>query len=664
MNLIQDPWIWVVRKDGTRQKISPLQINSKYKINPVIRVDFARPDFSAMATQFLIAFIQTYLAPTDKKEWEKTLKNPPSGKDILRRGCPAWFNLDGEGYRFMQDMDPEELVNTYKVNTLLFESPGEITVKEGRDFFQPDGTISTLCPSCAAVALYSKQVNTTMKGRGWNTAIRSGAQAPVTTLIMGETLWETVFYNVLETQDIDFLGGNPEGRFFPWLESSVDSKTVDEVKKTVSLEKYDSCYPLWEMPCRYRLIFEKTDDACDICGDHTTKMIKSVKSKNYGNKYVDPHHTLSPYLKNDKGIMFRGAYPNSSNIDFPSFMDYLIGDKGKKRFPAPVVEHFRDRGIPGAKLWAFGYILDKAKYFGWMEKIWPIPDVAGKEDSINDIVSMATKVGYTVEHLVKRMLLSHSDIKTKSMPMVREDFFKATEEDFYAAINNPDLSMWLYILVMKAFDIFDRYVGSYKIGLQIYMKETFIEKMNKEIVKKMELPLLDPEALIKRPAFKRDLKSLQFFSPENRKQIMSWWKKQEMHSESHAIFSRCASFEEITELERFHSFMHEFKKTFKANGTSLEVVSNRMAAGMMILSRISQSRINLDESFSVQLAQVNSRHVNELFRIKDPLKNWKTFERIIEMLPSVNILGFLEGFVNWGPNVKRYWEKKYRTAIK
>jgi len=660
MNLIKDPWIWVIRKDGTRHKIAPIQMNAQYKTNPVLRVDFARPDFSAMATQFLVALMQTYFAPLEENAWQKNLRYPPTSKDMLDKIDHSKFHMDGDGYRFMQDMNPEDLVNTYRINSLFFESPGESTIKEGKDFFQSEDAISTVCPSCAAVALYSKQVNATPNGSGWNTAIRSGIQAPITTLIMGKTLWETVYYNVLNVSRMDSLDNKPT---FSWLEKTVISETINDEKKVVSLKEKSFCYPLWEMPCRYHLIFEETDDACDICGDHSTKMVKSMKGKNKGNKYVDPRHTLSPYLKNDKGIMYRRAYSEFSNTDYPSFVDYLIGDKAKDRFPAQVVENFMAKGISGAQLWAYGYILESKKYFGWIEKIWSIPDVVGKETSINTLISMVAKVGYSMEYMVKQMLLTHRDLK-KNMSMVRENFFKATEDDFYAAINNPDLSMWLHILVMKAFEVFDWYVGSHKIGLQIYLKESFIEKMNKEITKKMELPLLNPEIFIKRSSFKHSVKYFQIFSPENKTQIMSWWKKQEMHSENHALFSRCASFEEITELERFQSFMYEFKKTLNVNGESLEVISNRMAAGMLILSRISQSKINLNEILPVQLAQINSRHADEIFHIKDSLKDWKAFERVIEMLPSVNILSFLEGFVSWNPKVKRYWEKIYRTVTK
>jgi len=651
VNLIKDPWLWVLRKDGTRCKIAPLSITSQYKTNPVLRVDFSRPDFSAMVTQLLIAIVQTHFSPT-KEQWPNLLKKPITGKGILQslHSVDA-FTLDGEGFRFMQDMHPEELTKEKSISTLLFESPGEKTVKEGRDFFVSDSRVKVLCPSCAAVALYSKQVNATMGGAGWRTSIRSGLHSPLTTIILGDTLWETIVFNLI---DRDRDKGDLKRAIFPWLDKTVDSSGKGE-KNTISLSDKSPYYHLWEMPCRYHLVFEKMADVCDICGDHYPEMIRTVKAKNYGNCYVDLYHTLSPYIESKEGTFFRRAHPVHPNTSYTTLIESLIAyekDDQTKSYPAPVVEAFLKRGVPGAKLWAYGYIVERKKYFGWAEKIWEIPDTAGKEDSIIELISIASKISYTLELYVKSMLL----LKKEGMPSVREDFFKVTEEAFYTALKNPDMYLWVHILVVKAFEVFDHYVGRHKIPLQIWKKEAFIEKINKEILKKRDLPLLDPEKIIKKSHYKSH-KSPRFFTSDVRSMILSWYRRQELNTEAHSSYGRCNSPKEVLALGHFQNFISSFMVEFKSKKIPDHVIRDRMAAAFMIISRVKSKKFDLSEAFPVQLTRINSRHIKELLYISDPLKEWKVFEYVLGILPRINFLDFIESFVNWNSRIKKYWDQ-------
>lgn len=657
MNLIKDPWIWIQRRNGTRQKISPIQITSQYESNPVIRVDYVRPDFSAMITQFFIGLIQTFFAPANNKKWVELLKKPLSDKELLSKIKVSAFDLDGKGPRFMQDFTPEELINDYKVSSLLFESPGEVTIKDKRDFFQPDGAVKTLCPSCAAAALYSKQINNTMKGLGWVTSIRSGSMAPLTTLVVGETLWETILYNILDKKDIYSIGGNPKGAIFSWYE-----KTVNSEKSTVSLKDKHPYYLFWEMPCRYRLIFEETEDICDICGEHDRKMIKRVQGKNYGNKYTDIRHTLSPYqVSTKKDFVFNCCHFSFFNVDFPSFIRSLIPTtmgKSIKKYPAKAVSNFlTKRKIRKARLWMFGYILDKAKYYGWAERTLFIPEIDGKNDLITTMMDIACNIGWQTELYVKKMLLSRNDLKDKRMTIVQEEFFIEMEPYFYSILKNSDLSAWLDILVSKAFTVFDKYVGNHKIGLQIFFKDKIIKEINKKFAKKLNLPLLDRNIYIKQKF--KSIKVPKYFNKEINTMILSWWKGQEINRKKHAFFSRSVSCEDVLYETSFKDFMNNFIEHYDLNGIPEAVLMRRLAMGMIILSKITE--IDLKASFPVQVAksQLNDRHMRELLRVHDVLKDWKIFLRIAKQLEGVNIINFLEGFVNWSPDIIKYWKREY-----
>ena len=70
MNLITDPWIPVIRKDGP-DKSCPWQIVEAE--NPVIEINAPRPDFQGALYQFMIGLLQTCFAPEDEDEWDRSL---------------------------------------------------------------------------------------------------------------------------------------------------------------------------------------------------------------------------------------------------------------------------------------------------------------------------------------------------------------------------------------------------------------------------------------------------------------------------------------------------------------------------------------------------------------------------------------------------------------
>lgn len=77
MNLIRDKWIEVVRRNGKRERIAPLQLTADAE-DPVIDVLAPRPDFRGALYQFLIALLQTACAPEDLNEWKECWEEPLS----------------------------------------------------------------------------------------------------------------------------------------------------------------------------------------------------------------------------------------------------------------------------------------------------------------------------------------------------------------------------------------------------------------------------------------------------------------------------------------------------------------------------------------------------------------------------------------------------------
>jgi CRISPR system Cascade subunit CasA len=658
MNLITDRIIPVERRDGTREKISVLELTSKPK-NPVINIASPRPDLNAMYTQFLIYVFQTFLAPRSDKEWEILFKNPPKKEVLLAKLKSKNFNVDGTGPKFMQDLHPEEMVNKFSVSSLLFESPGELTALEGRDLFQREGSIKTLCPNCAFMNLFTKQVCNTMKGVGYRTPPRGGARSPLATLIMGNTLFETVWLNVMNKEDFFALGGDPKEAIFPWTEKTVDSDPGrGESKKaapTVSLDNKHPFYSLWVMPLRCELIFEENGDTCDICGASEKEMVTHVRVKNYGNSYTEPRHPLSPYLINEKGVLFRGCSYPYSNTDYVSIMSYLI--PSENYYPAAVIRNFlTKRKIPGVRLWVSGHQCEKAKYYGWEERIQVIPDIEGKEDFIIKLTGIANRLGWLTEYNVKRIQVTRRALSKCNITTLRNEFSRITEPDFYAVLENGDVKTWLHSITTKALQIFDKYMDDQKIGLQYYFKGKIIEELNKTIAERFEdIPLLENETFIKF-SFQKSSYKIPRFNKETKSLLMSWWKKQELVSKTHAFFSRCVSAEEVIDSVYFDNLRITLRESF----TEIESreVQERLAMGLIIISKIDQSQIDLSKSFATQLRTngINERHINELLRINDVVQDWRVFEGVVRQCKKINIINFLECITNW-PETKDHWKK-------
>ena len=182
MNLINDPWIPIRRKNGAKALIAPWQLTETD--NPVITLNAPRPDFNGALMQFLIGLLQTAATPASHDQWLDWLEEPPT-PDVLKAQFEPYadaFALQGEKGSFMQDFEPLEGAGFNGIAELLIDSPGGNTVKENKDHFIKRGRVEQVCPCCAATALFSLQTNAPSGGQGHRTSLRGGG--PLTTLVV------------------------------------------------------------------------------------------------------------------------------------------------------------------------------------------------------------------------------------------------------------------------------------------------------------------------------------------------------------------------------------------------------------------------------------------------------------------------------------------------
>ena len=480
-NLIDEEWIPVRRRDGEETNIAPWQVTDGFADNPIIALNPPRPDFNGALIQFFIGLVQTVAAPATRIEWKKHLLMPPMPDDLRRRFSTVRhaFELGGDGPRFMQDYEELE-VEERSIDRLLIDMPGEQPREKNTDHFIKRDTMTCLCPSCSAMALFTMQTNAPAGGVGFRTSLRGGG--PLSTLIAGDerknTLWHLLWLNVLEN-DL-FLGscGNPslteENNIFPWLARTRTSEEKTGVDTTP--EDTHPAMVFWGMPRRIRLNLDMLIcGVCDGCGKHSDHLISTYQDKNYGMNFTGAWlHPLSPYGYNKEGLPLP-AHGQPGGVSYRHWLGFVQEDRGNQRVPARIVHQFREKRQQGDwqfRLWAFGYDMDKMKARCWYEGKMPLlhvePSTRGEyENHVAGMIKAASEIGKNVRNGVKKAWFKrYKDIKGDTS-FLDNSFWQSTEPAFYGALHDLKIALesghdgiasgkaWHEALCLEARNLFD-----------------------------------------------------------------------------------------------------------------------------------------------------------------------------------------------------------------
>lgn len=384
MNLLDEPWIPVRRHDGESDWIRPAQLG-----DPALAAfDACRADFNGALAQFAIGLLQTCAPAEDLSSWRQWLRDPPDAATLDPCLAPhrAAFELDGDGPRFMQDLtlraDEGEPLS---VANLLIETPGENAIRNNSDHFIKRGRVTAICPHCAALALFTLQINAPSGGAGHRTGLRGGG--PLTTLLAVSaapnrpaSLWQTLWMNVRESAV--FMpeplapGMAQPSRTFPWLAPQEALQQGQAGQLTPA--QVHPAHVFWAMPRRIRLDFEQAapGGSCDLCGRESAQRLAHYVTRNYGLNYKGAWlHPLSPYYQGKEGLL--PLHPQPDGLGYRHWLAWVLGvhDDKKRVAPAQVLATLAQReraaGLP-LRVWAFGYDMDNMKPRGWYESTVPL----------------------------------------------------------------------------------------------------------------------------------------------------------------------------------------------------------------------------------------------------------------------------------------------------
>ena len=485
MNLINDPWLPIVREDGTKERIAPWQIAETD--NPVIDIDAPRADFRGALYQFLIGLLQTTCAVDDTEEWIELWDDGFSTKKLKVNfsivanafELTADENSDSAA-AFMQDFDlPVSEIKP--IAALLIEAPGANTIKNNSDHFIKRDQVNCLCSSCAATALFTLQLNAPSGGAGHRVGLRGGG--PLTTLVLpdnnNESLWRKLWLNVLDKENLDNAKYACDASVFPWLATM---KTSEKKGSEIFPEHTNSLQMYWAVPRRIRFINNVEAHVCDLCGQSDRVSFREYQTKNYGANYDGQWlHPLTPYWfdpkKKKEPLSFKGQ---KGGLNYSNWLGLTLQDSSKGDHSAKIVALFINERASSinqstkARLWCFGFDMDNMKARCWYEHQLPVFSLTkNQRESILNwagaLISCARDTSLMLRKYVKEAWFARPADAKGDMNYISASFWQTTESSFYQMLYQlsqlpentqfPDqvYQQWLKTLTQTLFELFDKY---------------------------------------------------------------------------------------------------------------------------------------------------------------------------------------------------------------
>ena len=484
-NLLDIPWIQVVHRSGRRGVITPAQIVA-CREDPVIDLAFNRPDFNGTAIQFLIGLLQTACPPESEGAWIRRYRKPPSVDELRSAFSPyaKAFAIEGYGALFMQDFDPGLKDEPIAINRLLLSEPNEGYEGRNTDHFTHRSGSWRLCAACASLTLFTLQLNAPEGGRGHYTSLRGGG--PMTTIGLGETLWHTVWGNVLPVAE---LGGASlalcDDSVFPWMGPTKCADT----HPPVTPENVSPLMAYWAMPRRVRFASPVVSqgERCTLChaqsDAESPHLYTHFMRRPNGAIYTSPpwRHFLSPHYATKEGAML----PRHPSRNFGGYRvwDGVVASKveggiARVIHRLKVAQHLTLDEAASIRIWLFGYETDGIEAVQWHDARMPFLKIEEQylteyDDCILDLIRATDYIAMQLYSCVKQGLFTENTEVRGDLSFTKSALWDRSEDRFYATLTTvrenlrsgcfkrgSTLELWIEHLQRLAGDVYEEHVMS------------------------------------------------------------------------------------------------------------------------------------------------------------------------------------------------------------
>ena len=458
-NVLAEHWIPFRRRSGKTFWGAPSALTDLLDTDPVIATASPRPDFSGAIQEFLVGILSAAFEVKDEAAWKLLWRSPPGPVALQEKlaSLAGWFNLDGDGPLFLQDLTAADFaeLDPIPIERILIDAPGEQAVKLNKDLFVKREGVMCMSRPAAAMALLTLQTYAPAGGQGYRTSMRGGG--PLTTLVDpfgslmdGEIdekpLWHKLWINVSTVAEWKEQPGakceSPSDKF-PWLAPTRVSTKGSHATTA------DDAHPLqayFGMPRRIRLEFSGPG-RCDLTGLEDEVTVTAFRTRNYGVEYSGWTHPLSPYYRAKEAEPWLPVHGQPGGLTWRDWISLaFIQPAHALRRPATVVARFKlDRmnaiHASEVRLHAFGYDMDNMKARGWVESQRPL--FLFDDEEMNRLLldtaralSEATDLGAReLLRAGKTALFQRSEDARGDLSQYRSEVWDSTESLFFNAMS-------------------------------------------------------------------------------------------------------------------------------------------------------------------------------------------------------------------------------------
>lgn len=502
-DLRQEPWIPFRRKSGLVEYLAPWQITDQIDTDPIVAIAAPRPDFNGALHEFLIGLFTVAFNVQKIAAW-RSLQSIPPASEYLREclmALPPAFFLDGEGPRFLQDLNAADFAGAKAkpIEGILIDAASQNAQVLNTDLFVKRGRVDKLGMQAAAMALLTLQTYAPEGGAGHNTSVRGGG--PLTSLVDPRSdarqrddadrlpLWLMIAANLVIQEEGELpdkwtstYGQTIAVRIWPWL-----TPTTTSNKKLGGKHFYPEdghkLQAFFGMPRRIRLEFKAAVIECDLTAVPSTGAVTSYYSLTYGVNYGSGLwiHPLSPYYDDNVGKL--PVHPQSDGIGWKDWAGIVVKHNGAKgQEPARVVQQYANNIGSEFSVRAFGYNTKSAKILSWADATlpaWPInEEKADVYKAVSNAASQMVEATRLVANLCVGAVLSSlfarredakgdfSHIKADVWATMEDCFYRRIEQAVNDSFTDP-IGVTQFLILGKtfqaelratAFDVFDAYV--------------------------------------------------------------------------------------------------------------------------------------------------------------------------------------------------------------
>ena len=293
MDLLTDKWI-PVRDDGGTGAFRLLTYQELLCEPGRWQVSLPRDDLELACVQLLVCMTQVMFLPEDDQTLRARLAAPLSPEDFAAgvEPCRDWFDLDHPIHPFMQSRGVKAVEDT-PIQKLLIGLP------EGNNhaFFNEAGEVRRLSGPLAAIGLFNQASNSPSFGGGFKGSLRGGA--PVTTLVAGRNLRETVWRNVLTRPRVA-----QRQIAMPGFEQDQPTwvKPIKE-KETIRWNEIGLVRGLFWQPARVKLVKSDVNTPCDVLGGEAVPVYTGFRKEKFNftveGVWPHPHGAMMMSLKKE-----------------------------------------------------------------------------------------------------------------------------------------------------------------------------------------------------------------------------------------------------------------------------------------------------------------------------------------------------------------------------